>query len=49
MFNTYMQLFLDVSVADNLLHGDTNGTLGDVEYDTCLAMVILIRQTFLLL
>jgi hypothetical protein len=48
MFNTHMQSLLDISVADNLLHGDSDGALCDVEYYAGLSVVELVWQTLLL-
>ena len=48
MFNTHMQSLLDISVADNLLHGDSDGALCDVEYHAGLSVVELVWQPLLL-
>jgi hypothetical protein len=48
MLNTHMQSLLDVSVANDLLHGDTDGALCDVEYHTGLSVVVLVWQSLLL-
>jgi hypothetical protein len=48
MFNTHMQSLLDISVANDLLHGNSHGALCDVEYDTGLSVVVFVWQSLLL-
>ena len=48
MLNTYMQPLLDISVANNLLHQNTDGTFRDVEHHTRLSVVVFVWQSFLL-
>jgi len=43
-----MQFLFNISVANNLLHSNTDRTFGDVEDNTGLAMIVFERQTLLL-
>jgi hypothetical protein len=48
MLDTHMQSLLDISVPNNLLHRHPNSALRDIEHDSSLPVVVLIRQTLLL-
>ena len=48
MFNTHMQSLLDISVANDLLHGNSHSARCDVEYDTGLTVVVFVWQSLLL-